>query len=763
MAISAVLAALTSAPGLIGGAAALTGVGGYLAKSTADGTLAKGHALLDSAQEKADSLLANARALVQEAPQLLLDGTKLAGTKSFAKGLTHFIDGVAEQFSAELKAEGAGNGIFEILQVNTQLKEAIADEDITEAALRALITDLSEKIQSAEIHLHGYALNAHSIAGASSLDVLQAKLKKTPPQPELSLQDQTNAFSRELGKLSISIRRKAEITACFGESASLNLINSISNASESKYKEVFEREICNFVQSKNIFSPFRPLYRQYYRIVASITGLFVGHVMIKIDHKLCEKMEKLLGQDQTSVMNAIANILFEGLELYTNEVVNVGEELVHTHQGLEGTPQQMIAGRLAKKKTLHGGCEDQKQFYQKIVDYALMNTFSWKITRFFVNRMINSLGLLNSPFDSVPKSIRNANGFQYSIDKAIVGVVTPLIDDLKKSSQPAEERPRAAENAPRAYSHENKETLARAIKTLFTAIEINRSSNIAVMHQVVDAAKKQSQLLSSDTVINQTAEASALSALESLNHLITPRFILDRAIDSLKVANSSFSTSDPIPETEMAKTELQRKQALDSLTQVLIHKAVDDAPILNTDKIHEKMNAQLSIIQQRARELLESIQAIKASIDAGTPDADEAISTTLSAYIDGLRILKETTNQYASDNNLNDSQKDCLDSALNCIVEHLRITIDSLEKPAEERSTSLQACIDDLQSHIEGRIFAQKAHASIMNVGVVKKLSKLALTVLLQDKFNKAYGFACDPKTIKYLGLHHTFAQFLKP
>ena len=706
------------------------------------------------------NLFGHFNATVAGLPQVAMDATKLTLLKESAKLIINFLKEAETKTSDEIKANTA-NGLQALFDCNNELDALVHNPASTKETINDKITELYASLERAELTIHGFSINARASIEAPSEEEIDDLINSSDAASEVSLDadEQKAEINKHLSQLGICLRRKAEVTAIFGNTIPQELLKLINSDDEKAYYECFSREIATKVNYNNTLSFLQPIARLGLHIRKFFAGLFAGFLAAKVTKLLSSSLDKLGEKGTTELMDIISKAFIEGLLTYNNAVINAAGDIREKFgKGLKGTVDHELEKILSKNELLHGGFSTSKEFYEKLFDKVLANTFSWSISRFVVKKLTSWSGILNDPMKHIEKPIRDANSFQYHIDKAIIDLITPILSDLNK--EPSDEEATAEIPIERSYSAMNKQTLSHAIKTLFKAVDINSSSDATEVGAVLD---KKPALLSADTLVSQTAEVGALIVLESLQKQINADFVRKQSVNILRTINNSFSAdSTPITEPQIKQTEKQRQTLLENLTKVIIVKSVDGLPLLNSKKLNDDMNRGLNAIKNHAQETLSFLNYLFIDAD-GNPIARNTdfagFKTDFAQLSDERKELNGQIENLIDKTPFTAAQKESLTEALKTYNKCFKNVIKAAK---EEDKPNLTTALGEFLEDIEGPVFAQKADASLMNIDIIKKIAKAGLGFLLTDKFNKAYTFACDAKTIKYLGVHQTLGAILK-
>lgn len=711
------------------------------------------------------SLKAKANLGLQSVVSDAIDNGKKTALKEAATVTVNLMSSLLNKIPQEIKNDHS-NG-FTALEESKNTLFALAHNDgsSTQELIDGFKTIYS-RLRDTEISIQGFEVfgkTEQTQEAAPTAEELLSLLDNQPAAAEASIEELKKSFSKELSQLFTCIRRKQEATSVFGEQLPPALIASINTPHERDYQRVLLNEINNKVHSSQVLSFIRPVIISYLRIKRFFISLIVGYVTRKIDLMLNKKIHSFIfegGADGSHIMDYLAKSLVNGLNLFNNELINIATEVAHNPSHLHGTPSDMLSKGLSDKPSLRAGYQTQKEFYEKVFDDILAETFSFSLQRRLIKSIVNSKNYLDDPFNSVPQTIRDANGFQYNLDQSIANLLTPLLKQMQSEAPEAPE----AQPAFRNFSHQNKKALANAIKTLFLATDINNASDVTKMIHLIDQAKKGASPISSDGLIASTAETGAFLVLEKLNTVMNPKFLLERAVDSLRTLNSTFSTSRVITADEMAEAERKRKEVLDQLTKVVVHKSVENAPILNSGKHIALINAKIVELKNFAEEIKNYTHERVQHYRDSEPHVLDLDKEAIEGFIKRSQSAHKELERLATQHELDQEQKTTLLKPLEVINTHLKSLIEAYHfaGPLQEKCHKLETAQVTLQESISSKVFAKKADISLADVPVVKKVTKLILNRLLQDKFNKIYDYSCDPKTVKYLGIHQPLAALLK-
>jgi hypothetical protein len=716
---------------------------------------------LTSQAAGAVNIFGHLNATVAGLPQVAMDATKLTLLKESAKLIINFLKEAETKTSEEIKADTA-NGLQDLFDCNEELDTLVHNPTSTKEAINSKITELYTSLERAELTIHGFSINARASIEAPSEEEIDDLINSSDAASEVSLNadEQKVEINTLVSRLGICLRRKAEVTAIFGNTIPQELLKLINSDDEKAYYNCFSSEIANKVNENNTLSFLQPIARLGLHIRKFFAGLFAGFLAAKVTNLLKSSLNALDVKNPAELMDFISSAFIKGLLTYNNAVINAAGDIRKKFNDgeLKGCVDSELEKILSKNELLHGGFSTSKEFYEKLFDKVLANTFSWSISRFVVKKLTSWSGILNDPMKHIEKPIRDANSFQYHVDKAIIDLITPILSDLNK--KPSDGEVTAEISIERSYSAMNKQTLSHAIKTLLKAVDINSSSDATEVGAVLE---KKPALLSADTLVSQTAEVGALIVLESLQKQINADFVRKQSINILRTINNSFSAdSTPITERQIKQTEKQRQTLLENLTKVIIVKSVDGLPLLNSKKLNDDMNRGLNAIKTHAQKTRDGLKNLFIGAEGNeiareTPFADfKAHFATLS---DERKKLNDQIETLIDKTPFTEAQRDNLNLALKTYNRCFKNVIEAAKK---EGKPDLNKALGEFQADIAGPVFAQKADASLMNIDIIKKIAKAGLGFLLTDKFNKAYTFACDAKTIKYLGVHQTLGAILK-
>jgi hypothetical protein len=394
-----------------------------------------------------------------------------------------------------------------------------------------------------------------------------------------------------------------------------------------------------------------------------------------------------------------------------------------------------------------------------VTDLILAKTFTWSLSRWVVKKFINFSGVLENPWKSIYPSIRNTNGFYTAIDKGIINLIKPLIANLKAPRAAAAD-PAAAAAETRGYSDDTKRILKNAIQNALPAVDLLGAANTGVIGQIL-ATRVDNQTTTKDSMIDglvsMTAEATALSTLKSLHSIMNEQFLLETVVDILDITNASFAAQDVITEQEQRATEEERSRVLNEWAEITTTQAIDDAPYLNAEKTHQKMNERLAAILEAARP---EAGALRAHIEGaeGQNRPDEILQRNVGL----LQTLRQATTQYALTHGLTAPQIEALTFAQNEFEERINQYVDAYDiEDAEAKNEALSQAINALEASLVGPIFTPKAFVSLVPIKPLKKGLSQLINFIAAGKLKKGYDFVVNPLTIKYLVGHQPLSVIL--
>jgi hypothetical protein len=676
--------------------------------------------------------------------------------------------------------EDRSNGLYALFEKNREFQGILNSATSTQATIDRQFDVLFEKITSAKFYIHGASLNPAAQPAAPSIEELEA-LHRAAVQPQAAqaapLEQNDETLNRELHlelkKFTTCLRRKLEIQSILGDAASQDLNNTINGASEEAFQNEFKKAIWQSIERSSTPQFLRKIRYAWVICGKFFLGIITKSLLNKVNKFLDKSLKEFVSQDKTKIMDLITNVLCSGLHLYTNEVINAAHELRDKTQ-VNGTPDMMFEDILSKKTTLHKGMS-QKDFYMHTLDQLLKYCFDWSITRWAVKQIVKASGFLNNPFLTLPQNIKHANGYFYNIDKAIVRFINPIIQKMSLSGPDAEEGAAAEAASERKFSNINKDTLKRSIESLFEATEIYRAPNLSEIKKIVARSDKsdreqtilESLDLNTDAILKQTAEAGAKSLLENIAKVLDSKFLKENAISSLKSINAAFSSSETITDLQYQAAERERKEALNRLTQVIITNAVDSAPILNTTEIVGQLNTEIT----RSKALALHIQERLTTHTATGRGIDEVAiypRELLDQILQDITELKRELDLAVDSGRYSDDQIQDIFAPYHEIKAQVANFQKAFITPQGQAprandviASEARSCVRNLHTAINSPVFAIRTNCSVMNNPKVKAITKFVLNFMLRQKFNHAYEFICDFKTIKYCVIHQGVAQAL--
>lgn len=667
--------------------------------------------------------------------------------------------------------ECRANGLSDLFAKNREFKALLDSPLSSQAAIESKFEELFALLKSAKFYVHGVAVNPTEQIPAPSMEEMEA-LHADAAHPEArELIDRTDEtlnrnLQLELKKFTTCLRRKLEIQIILGDQATQNLNNTINGSSEEAFQAEFKNAIKLSITRSSTPAFLRKAKYAYIICLKFFLGLFTSGLLNKVNKFLDVTVKNFVDQDKTKIMDLITNILCSGLHLYTNEIINAAHEL-STKTQVSGTPDQMFEDILSKKATLHKGMT-QKDFYLYALDQILKYCFDWTITRWAVKQIVKASGFLNNPFLSLPQNIKHANGYFYNIDKSIVRFINPLIQQMATRRPGINPGAPIAAGAPeRRFSNINKETLKKSIESLFEAADINKAANLSEIKKIVKRSDKsdreqgllQSMGLDLDSILKQTAEAGATSLLENISDVLSSTFLKENAISALKSLNATFSSAEEITEAQYQAAERERKDSLNRLTRVIITNAVDSAPILNTNEVIQKLNIEITRSKAVAVDIKNRLRAFVNNADHAEVAAypRELIDQSLAE----LRELKHNLDLAVDSGKYSDDQIQDIFAPYNLIKNYVarfqknyQLPENLVPRHIDDIATDSVGIVDAFELAIDSDTFALRSNNSVMNNPRVKDITKFVLNFMLRQKFNQAYEFICDFKTIKYCVIH---------
>lgn len=663
------------------------------------------------------------------------------------------------------------NGLSALFAKNREFKAVLDSPLSSQALIESKFEELFTLLKSAKFYVHGVAINPAEQILAPSMEEMEA-LHADAAHPEArELIDRTEEtlnlnLQLELKKFITCLRRKLEIQVILGDKATQSLNNTINGASEEAFQAEFKNAIKLSITRSSTPAFLRKAKYAYIVCIKFFLGLFTSGLLNKVNKFLDITLKNFVDQDKTKIMDLITNVLCSGLHLYTNEIINAAHELSAKTQ-VNGTPDQMFEEILSKKASLHKGMT-QKDFYMYALDQILKYCFDWTLTRWAVKQIVKLSGFLNNPFLSLPQNIKHANGYFYNIDKSIVRFINPLIQQMSTRRPGINPDIAIAVGAPeRRFSNLNKETLKKSIESLFEATDISRAANLSEIKKIAKRSDKsdreqgllQSMGLDLDSILKQTAEAGATSLLENISDVLSSTFLKENAISALKSLNATFSSSEEITEAQYQAAERERKDSLNRLTRVIITNAVDSAPILNTNEVIEKLNIEITRSKVVASDIKERLKAFVTT--GGNAEVSVYPIELIEQSLAELRALKHSLDLAVDSGKYSDDQIQDIFAPYNLIKNYVarfqknyQLPENLVPRHIDDIATDALGIVEAFESAIETDTFALRSNNSVMNNPRVKDITKFVLNFMLRQKFNQAYEFICDFKTIKYCVIH---------
>lgn len=710
-----------------------------------------------------------------EAVQALKSPTLAAKKQAYAIVSAYIQQALNTQNQDQAPYNDPATGLSVLLEKNNELKALLNNPATTEVDLDAKFQELIQKLETANIFIHGTSLHTPSqdILTAPTLEqlrqnhaaIIEAPVQATEPVDHTQ-EARNESLKKELKTFTTSLRRTLEMqfllpNATPSELSDLkNHITSPEDIFHRKFKEALRTSI----NKSNLLSFLRPIYHGYLLCLHFILQQFTHLIFNKINSFLDKKITDFTKSEKTQIMELITNILCDGFQLYTCEFLNICHEL-NTAVKVDGTPDTMFEMRLREKATLHKGMSQQK-FYLHALDRILKYCFDLSITRYVLKKLIEYSGFLNNPFLSLPQAIKTNNGYFHAIDKAVVKFITPIIQKMTEQPAPLREVSEQEEsNETKTFTNYNKESLKKAIASLFEASDIHQASNLSEIKQIANRSKKsdhektflENAGLSPDAILKQTAEAGAVALLQNISEVLDQSFLEEQAINALKTLNEVFKATTPITDSECQTAERERKDIFNTLTQTIIANAVDKTPILNTEDIVSKLNREIAQTKEIAEAILRFFQLHIDSEEAATYPHQLIEKDILTI----LQTLEENLNKAANTIGFSEHQKQALMAPcaeikkyVNRFQKAYQPTQQGTADPQTFILTEAKATLAAFKESINSNVFALYQDTSILNNPTVKKVAKFAVNLMLKQKFNQAYEFICDFKTIKYCVIH---------
>lgn len=567
-----------------------------------------------------------------------------------------------------------------------------------------------------------------------------------------SEQDRNLALEKELKTFTASLRRMLEAQFILSGEISTELKNAIGGT-EADFYNAFKKQAQNQVQISSLPAFLRPVYYAFLLTLHFFLKQFTYFIFNQVESFLDAKIKDFKNADKQKIMDLITNILCEGFHTYTSEIINICHEL-NTSTQVDGSVQEMLEKRLSQKLSLHNKMSEQK-FYLHALDQILKHCFNLSITRYVLKKLIEYSGFLKNPFLSLPQAIKTNNGYFHEIDKAVVKLITPIINNMKKpqTATRAVSNNGGVQPEQKTFTNYSKDKLKQAISSLFEAADVNKAANLSEIKKIANRAKQSTFLdtmgLNFDAILKQTAEAGAQSLLENVAEVLTPEFLQDNAINALKALNQVFKATDAVTEQQYKTAERERKDILNLLTQVIIENAVETTPILNKEAILKKLNHEITDTKEIASSIFTTLKTYMRSANAAI--YPHQIITESIARLETLKTKLDAT---ANSIDFSKEQKAALNAPYDQIKFFIREFQDAYKPGIGHSTRRANAALSKFEKMIKSPLFAHRHEFDVLNNSFIKKMAKLAVNMILTHKFNEAYEFICDFKTIKYCVIH---------
>ena len=687
-----------------------------------------------------------------------VDGLKVECFKTFLK------EGVIAPLNLFFeKMEGGSTPLLHSSKEKiTELLAEIDNKESTfetlKAKLDALQAELTKTFGSGNVLIENMSFT-------SSLKETGAP-KKAPAKEAAAVvtrETYVSDINQELDKLRTNIVRKTQLQVIFGD--------QIPDKLKDFSKENFHHEALNEISQKAKRSSgsfiIIPLLDIYDRVVFWLTGFFtnyyIGKVTESLKYHLSQLKEENDKKNKQAVLDAIYGMLFDGLHMYTSELINTVVHIASEAEkgvALSGTPDDMIQKSLEGKSTLRAGKKSQEDFYKACFSSVLNKIFikptgffaplkkiQQLFDRFIIKTLINQTGYLKDPFKFVANSTIAQNDITLKIDTFIIELLEPIVDQLK-SGEDAESAERSESSAKNYfYSQGTKQKLRQALQALFKSSTLLGCSDLGVVQAQADKIKKQPSLISTDKVLFETAEVAAISILDSIDGAVSEKnYFFSQSLNILQTINKSFvpaTKTEAEPKVADRKKEIasvgkKRSDLLTELAKITIEKAIRTVPILNPEISFNKMNQFIANIKDQA----------KCFIDV----TDE----TIEEYESSLLTLEQ---QVTHNTQLNFDQK----AQIKRSFDHLKEFIETYKKSREaDAKVELQHTLSAYIRDTKDSVYEPRALISVLNVPALKTISCAATGMVVRTELEKLYPFFTHPLTLKYYLSHQSIAQLLK-
>lgn len=701
-------------------------------------------------------------------------------------------------FSLELffkNAEGSNTPRLNPCQIKLEeLKAELANTETTFSLLKTKSEALLETLQKA--FSEGVIMPENKTFSSASPRPIPEEKPAEPIVCEKSRETFVAEIHQQLDQLRLNLVRKTQLSILFGE----QIPDSLKDFPTHKnYSREVLRQISIKAQKNSGSILVRPFLEIYDRIVFTLIGFFTnyycGQATESLKYHLAQLKEENDDSNKQAVLDAIYRMLFDGLHLYTSEIINATKKIdaeAKIGKSLDGTPDDMIQKILKDKIGLRGNEETEEQFYQAcfnhVLDkifvkptgyFALLKKIQQMFDKMVIKTLVKMTGCLKDPFKFVSDSTKVQKDIAFKIDKTIISIIEPLVMQLKSEDDngPVERSDFSAKNY--FYAQGTKQKLQQGLKALFRASSILGSSDLGILQRQADELSKKPPFFSIDNALFEVAEAAAVSILDALDTTVSHKnYFFAQSSSLLKLINDAFidsedtpyklrrdlalaqaalkkisNTDDPayaialeakkaadkkvkILDEEIEAANKKRADLIQELAKITIQKSIQTIPILNPELSFKRMNQKIAKVKAFAEEFSSSL-----SLDE--------LKSKISVFKTALR----------NDLQLNPDQIEQINKALSHLKESIKSHDEATNKAQQE---AVKQQMSDYLKETTTSVYEPKCLISVLNVAPLKMLASVTIGIAVKQELHKLYQFFTHPLTLKYFISHQATAQLLK-